>query len=108
WDAFARMAFDIDVRDVVPTIHVPTLILHAVEDRICQVGNARWLASHLEGARYVELPGADHVPWFDPEETLAEIREFLTGSREPRSDGNRGRGPGDRAGGASRRPHRRD
>jgi len=83
WDAFARMAFDIDVRDVVPTIHVPTLILHAVEDRICQVGNARWLASHLEGARYVELPGADHVPWFDPEETLAEIREFLTGSREP-------------------------
>jgi class 3 adenylate cyclase len=82
WDAFARMAFDIDVREVVPTIHVPTLIIHAVDDQICHVGNARWLAEHLPGAKYVELPGGDHVPWFDPEPTIAEIREFLTGSRE--------------------------
>jgi class 3 adenylate cyclase len=82
WEAFARMAFEIDVRDVVPTVHVPALIIHAVDDQVCHVGNARWLAEHLEGARYVELPGGDHVPWFDPDETLAEIREFLTGSRE--------------------------
>lgn len=82
WEAFARMAFDIDVRDVVPTIHVSTLIIHAVDDAICHVGNARWLAKHLPGAKYVELPGADHVPWFDPDATVAEIREFLTGSRE--------------------------
>jgi class 3 adenylate cyclase len=82
WEAFARMAFDIDVRQVVPTIHVPALLIHAVNDNVCHVGNARWLAEHLSGAKYVELPGGDHLPWFDPETTLAEIREFLTGSRE--------------------------
>jgi class 3 adenylate cyclase len=82
WEGFARMAFGIDVRDVVPTVHVPALIIHATDDQICDVGNARWLAKHLEGAKYVELPGGDHLPWFDPDETLAEIREFLTGSRE--------------------------
>ena len=82
WEAFARMAFEIDVRDVVPTVHVPALIIHAAGDQVCDVGNARWLAEHLDGAKYVELPGGDHVPWFDPDETLAEIREFLTGSRE--------------------------
>jgi class 3 adenylate cyclase len=83
WEAFARMAFDIDVRDVVPTIRVPTLIIHEVGDRVCDVNNARWLAANLPAAKYVELPGADHVPWFRPDATLAEIREFLTGSREP-------------------------
>lgn len=82
WAAFARMAFEIDVREIVPTIHVPTLIVHTADDEICHVGNARWLAANLPGARYVELPGADHVPWWDPEPTLAEIREALTGARE--------------------------
>jgi class 3 adenylate cyclase len=82
WEAFARMAFDIDVRDVVPSVYVPALVIHTVGDQICDVGNARWLAKHLPGAKYVELPGGDHVPWFDPDEVLAEIREFLTGSRE--------------------------
>jgi class 3 adenylate cyclase len=77
------MAFEIDVRDVVPTIHVPTLIIHAIGDQVCNIGNARWLAANLPGAKFVEMPGADHVPWFDPDATIAEIREFLTGSREP-------------------------
>jgi class 3 adenylate cyclase len=83
WEAFARMAFDIDVRDVVPSIHVPTLIIHATGDRVCHVENARWLASRIDGARFVEMPGEDHLPWFRPDRTLAEIREFLTGSPEP-------------------------
>jgi class 3 adenylate cyclase len=83
WEAFARMAFEIDVRDVVPSIHVPTLIIHATDDRVCHVENARWLAGRIPEARYVELPGADHLPWFNPDRTLAEIREFITGSREP-------------------------
>jgi class 3 adenylate cyclase len=82
WAAFARMAFDIDVREVVRTINVPTLVIHAVDDQVCHVENARFLARTIPGARYVELSGADHVPWFDPDETLAEIREFLTGTRE--------------------------
>ena len=83
WEAYSRMAFDIDVRDVVPSVRVPTLIVHAVGDQICHVENGRWLARQLPNARYVELPGSDHIPWFDPDLTLAEIREFLTGSREP-------------------------
>ena len=82
WEAFARMAHDIDVRDVVPAIKVPTLIVHAVDDQVCHVENARFLARTIPGARYVELPGGDHIPWFDPDETMAEIREFLTGTRE--------------------------
>jgi class 3 adenylate cyclase len=82
WAAFATMAFGIDVRHVVPSINVPTLILHAVDDKVCHVENARFLARNIEGARYVELPGGDHVPWFDPDKTIAEIREFLTGRRE--------------------------
>jgi class 3 adenylate cyclase len=83
WEAFARMAFDIDVRDVVPSIHVPTLIIHATGDRVCHIENARWLARNIPGALFVELPGEDHLPWFHPDRTLAEIREFITGSPEP-------------------------
>jgi class 3 adenylate cyclase len=82
WIAFARMAFDIDVREVVPTIHVPALVIHTTDDRVCNVEQGRWLARNLPKAKYAELPGGDHLPWFRPEATLAEIREFLTGSRE--------------------------
>jgi class 3 adenylate cyclase len=76
------MAFAIDVRHVASSINVPTLILHTVDDQICHVENARFLARTISGARYVELPGGDHVPWFDPDPVVAEIREFLTGTRE--------------------------
>jgi pimeloyl-ACP methyl ester carboxylesterase len=82
-EAFMRMAFDIDVRDIVPTIRVPTLILHSEGDRICSVENGRYLAREIPGARYVELSGADHLPWFDPDRAVGEIREFLTGRRVP-------------------------
>lgn len=81
-EAFQRMAFDIDVRDVLSAVNVPTLIIHASRDQVCHVENARYLARHIRDAKYVELDGDDHVPWFDPDETLAEIREFLTGRRE--------------------------
>jgi class 3 adenylate cyclase len=82
WEAFARMAFDIDVRSVPASIHVPTLIVHAAGDEVCHVENARYLARAIPHARYVELDGSDHVPWFDPDRTIGEIREFLTGQRE--------------------------
>jgi class 3 adenylate cyclase len=82
-EAFMRMAHDIDVRDVAPAIRVPTLILHSVEDQICHVENARYLARTIPGARYVELPGGDHVMYAELADlALAEIREFLTGVRE--------------------------
>ena len=84
-EAFMRMAFDIDVREVVPTVNVPTLVVHATGDRVCHVENGRFLARNIPGARLVELPTDDHVPWFDPEPTIAEIREFLTGTREAAS-----------------------
>ena len=81
--AFMRMAFEIDVRHVAPSVKVPTLILHRTEDPVCHVENARWLARSIEGSRYLELPGNDHVPWADQDEILAETQEFLTGVREP-------------------------
>jgi class 3 adenylate cyclase len=81
--AFMRMAFEIDVRQVVTSIKVPTLIVHRTGDQVCNVENARWLARHIDGARFLELPGNDHVPWIDREEVLAETQEFLTGVREP-------------------------
>jgi pimeloyl-ACP methyl ester carboxylesterase len=81
--AFMRMAFEIDVRHVAPSISAPTLIVHRSGDQVCHVGNARWLAQNIHGAKYVELPGADHLPWIDGDDILEEIREFLTGVREP-------------------------
>jgi class 3 adenylate cyclase len=81
--AFMRMAFEIDVRHVAPSVKVPTLVLHRTEDPVCHVENARWLARAIEGSRYLELPGNDHVPWADQDEILAETQEFLTGVREP-------------------------
>ena len=81
--AFMRMAFEIDVRHVVPTITTPTLVLHRVGDRICDVENGRWLARHLPNAKYVELPGENHLAFVDGDDILDEVREFLTGVREP-------------------------
>jgi len=75
------MARDIDVRHVLPTISVPTLVLHRTGDTV-RVENGRYLARHIKSAKYVELPGADHQPWVgDAEAVLGEIEEFLTGAR---------------------------
>jgi class 3 adenylate cyclase len=78
-----RVGFGIDVRHVAPSIAVPTLIIHATEDQVCHVENARWLARNIVDARYLELDGLDHVPWGDrSEEIVGEIQEFLTGTRD--------------------------
>ena len=85
-DALAsmQMAFEIDVRRVIPSITVPTLILHRTGDRVCSVENGRWLAQHIDGARLVELPGEDHWAWAGGgDDATAEVQEFLTGTREP-------------------------
>jgi len=81
--AFMRMAFEIDVRHVAPSVNAPTLIVHRTDDQVCNVGNAHWLAENIRGAKYVELAGADHIPWIDGDDILEEIREFMTGVREP-------------------------
>jgi class 3 adenylate cyclase len=81
-EAFQRMAYEIDVRDVAPHVRVPTLIFHATGDLVCHVENARYLARVIEGSRLIEREGEDHVPWFgDADEFIAELREFLTGER---------------------------
>jgi class 3 adenylate cyclase len=73
---------DIDVRDVLPAITVPTLVLHRHGDRVVNWRAAEWMASQIPGARYVELPGQDHIPWAgDTEAVIEEVREFLTGVR---------------------------
>ena len=72
----------IDVRHVLPAIRVPTLILHRVRDQPVNVGHARYLAERIAGAKYVELPGEDHLPFMgDMDALLGEVREFLTGER---------------------------
>jgi class 3 adenylate cyclase len=80
--AIARMNSEIDVRHVLSSIHVPTLILHRVGDRDVTVENGRYLAAHIPEARYVEFPGGDHLlTTGDSSALLDEIEEFLTGVR---------------------------
>ena len=80
--ALAQMFFQTDVRDVVPSVHVPALVIHSTHDRLVNVRNGRWLADHLPNARMVELPGEDHLPWYEhPDTILGEVQEFLTGTR---------------------------
>lgn len=77
-----RMNKDIDVRHVLSTIRIPTLILHRVGDRVTRVEQARYLAERVAGAKLVELPGIDHTPWVgDHDGIVSEIEEFLTGAR---------------------------
>jgi class 3 adenylate cyclase len=83
--AIARMfrnGLEWDVRSILSTIRVPTLVLHRAEDRWVLVGQGRYLAEHIPGATYVELPGADNL-FFAGEQTLLldEIQGFLTGVR---------------------------
>ena len=77
-----EMFLDIDVRAILPTIQVPTLVLHRRNDRVVNRRAGQELAAQIPGARYVELPGIDHLPWAgDSEAVLGEIEEFLTGAR---------------------------
>jgi pimeloyl-ACP methyl ester carboxylesterase len=77
-----RMNSQIDIRPVLSSIGVPTLILHAVGDRTIDIENGRYLARNIAGSRLVELPSEDHLPFTaDAETILDEIEEFLTGMR---------------------------
>jgi class 3 adenylate cyclase len=72
----ARMNAEIDVRPVLPTIRVPTLVLHRREDPI-DIEGARWMAEQIPGARFIELPGGPHLPYLgDWEAVVHSIREF--------------------------------
>jgi pimeloyl-ACP methyl ester carboxylesterase/DNA-binding CsgD family transcriptional regulator len=80
--ALTRMNFEIDIRHVLPAIHVPTLIMHRTNDMAIPVEGSRSMAEQIPGARYVELPGSDHLVFVgDQGVILDEIEEFLTGMR---------------------------
>jgi len=76
-----RMNSEIDIRGILPVIHVSTLIMHRVGDPRVNIAAGRYLAEHISGARYVELPGNDHLFCAgDSRRILDEIEKFLTGS----------------------------
>ena len=86
--ALLRMMLDVDVRPLLPAIRVPVVILHRAGDSAVDVSHSRYMAEHIPAARYVELPGSDHLPWTgDVEPVVAEIQELVTGTRpEPEPD----------------------
>jgi len=80
--ALTQMNAEIDVRQVLPSIRVPTLVIHRSEDQCLKVEEGRYVAERIPGARYVELPGRDHLPFVgDQDAILDEVEEFLTGVR---------------------------
>ena len=83
----ARLNTQIDVRDVLCCINVPTLVLHRTGDLDANVEEGRWIASQIPGARFVELPGNDHLPFagdFGP--LLDAVEEFVTGARPAQTE----------------------
>ncbi len=79
-EALTRMNAEIDIRPILPTIRVPTLVIHRVEDKTLLVEGARFMAGQIRDARMLELPGADHLPFVgDQDAILDAIEQFLTG-----------------------------
>ncbi|MEO8344271.1 MAG: adenylate/guanylate cyclase domain-containing protein [Betaproteobacteria bacterium] len=80
--ALLRMNTQIDIRGILPAIRVPTLVMHRSGDQDVNVAEGRYVAERIPGARFVELPGDDHLVWLgDQGPLLDEIQEFLTGVR---------------------------
>jgi pimeloyl-ACP methyl ester carboxylesterase len=83
-------SFGLDVRPVLPTVTVPTLVIHARHDPGVPVQYGHYLADHIPNARMVEIDGADHAPWFtEPEHVVSEIEELLTGGHTASSQSSR-------------------
>src|SRR5438034_4455322 len=81
--ALLRANYELDVRRLLPSVRVPTLILHRVGDALVPVAAGRYLAEHIPEARYVEIPGIDHLVLDNATQDVIadEIEEFLTGVR---------------------------
>jgi class 3 adenylate cyclase len=83
--ATLTVGYDADVRPLLPSITVPTLVLHRKDEPLFRIGHGRYLAEHIPGARLVELPGRDSLYWVgDTTQLLDEVEEFVTGSRSAR------------------------
>jgi pimeloyl-ACP methyl ester carboxylesterase/DNA-binding winged helix-turn-helix (wHTH) protein len=80
--ALTRMNAEIDIRELLPSIQAPTLVLHRTHDQCLKVEEGRYLASRIKGATFVELDGADHLPFLGDQEALfGAIERFLAGTR---------------------------
>ncbi len=76
-----------DIREILPTVKVPALVLHRTGDLDSNVEEGRYIAQRIPSARFVELSGSDHVPWIDADQVVDEIEEFVTGVRPaPQAD----------------------
>jgi pimeloyl-ACP methyl ester carboxylesterase len=82
WQELQEIFWHLDIRQVLPNIHAPTLVLHRSGDLVVDVNQGRAIAESIPGARFVELRGVDHIPFLgDPDAIVDEIEEFLTGAR---------------------------
>jgi class 3 adenylate cyclase/pimeloyl-ACP methyl ester carboxylesterase len=82
YEELGRIFTDVDVRDVLPAIHVPTLVLHRQDDAIVLTRQARYVADRIDGASFVEFPGRDHLPFVgDADGILDEVERFVTGTK---------------------------
>ena len=82
--ALMKMNREIDARQILPVIRVPTLVMHRVGDNVVPIEGGRYLRDNISGAKYIELPGDNHMPFWEPEindRVIGEAEEFLTGSR---------------------------
>jgi len=80
--ALTQMNAEIDVRRVLPTIRVPSLVIHRTGDLLLNIDEGRFVADCIPGSKFVELPGDDHLPFVgDQDAILDEVEEFLTGVR---------------------------
>jgi class 3 adenylate cyclase len=80
--ALTQMNAEIDVRNVLGSIRVPSLVIHRSDDQCLKVEEGRFVAERIPGAKFVELPGNDHLPFVgDQDAILDEMEEFLTGVR---------------------------
>jgi pimeloyl-ACP methyl ester carboxylesterase/DNA-binding winged helix-turn-helix (wHTH) protein len=79
--ALTRMNAGIDIRGILPSIRVPTLVIHRRHDHLLNVEEGRYIAGRIPGARFVELPGEDHLPFVgDQDAIIDEIERFVTGA----------------------------
>jgi pimeloyl-ACP methyl ester carboxylesterase/DNA-binding winged helix-turn-helix (wHTH) protein len=80
--ALTQMNAEIDVRNVLASIRVPSLVIHRTDDQCLKVEEGRFVAERIPGAKFVEFPGQDHLPFVgDQDAILDEVEEFLTGVR---------------------------
>jgi pimeloyl-ACP methyl ester carboxylesterase len=82
--ALQRLNIEIDIRHVLPSIRVPTLVLHAKNDRAVPIGAGRYMADHIPNAEFVEIDTIDHLPFYDKsDQFIHHIQTFVTGGSIP-------------------------